>query len=158
MIRILLLLITAILLVGGTPAHALHPDCNVTMPCDTVASPTGRGWGHVRGAAPQTDHAIAEQALPHPAGCPRRAFCGCGAAVDLLGAPVRALWVAANWLKMPRAAPAPEMAAARRHHVMVLKQHIGGSVWLVADYNSGGGRSRLHARSISGFTVVNPRG
>jgi hypothetical protein len=49
------------------------------------------------------------------------------------------------------------MAAARRGHVFVLKQHIQGNTWLVYDANSGGGKARMHARSISGFTIVYPR-
>lgn len=34
--------------------------------------------------------------LPHPPGCPRRAFCGCGAAVEVFGRPIRSLWLAAR--------------------------------------------------------------
>jgi hypothetical protein len=95
--------------------------------------------------------------LPHPDGCPRRAFCGCGAAVRLFGKPIRDLWLAANWFRFPRAAPAPGMAAVRRHHVFVLEQHLGGNTWLVYDANSGRGRTQRHARSIAGYVVVNPR-
>jgi hypothetical protein len=50
------------------------------------------------------------------------------------------------------------MAAVRSHHVMVLISHVGGSDWLVHDGNSGGGLTREHVRSISGYTVVNPQG
>lgn len=97
------------------------------------------------------------QYLPHPAGCPSRAFCGCGAATEVFGSPVRSLWLAAAWYRFPRSHPAPGTVAVRRHHVFVLRQHLGGSTWLVADHNSGGRKSRLHARSISGYTIVNPR-
>jgi hypothetical protein len=48
------------------------------------------------------------------------------------------------------------MAAARRGHVFVLKQHIRGSIWLVFDANSGGRKTRMHPRSIAGFVIVNP--
>ena len=41
---------------------------------------------------------------------------------------------------------------------MVLEQHISGDIWLVHDSNSGGGRTRLHLRSIAGYTIVNPMG
>lgn len=92
-----------------------------------------------------------------PAGCPHR-FCGCGASLHLFGRIIPALNLAANWLRFPRAAPAPNMAAARRGHVMVLKRHLGGNVWLVHDSNSGGGKTRLHARSIAGFVIVDPSG
>ncbi|ULL01716.1 hypothetical protein FJV43_03545 [Bradyrhizobium sp. I71] len=97
------------------------------------------------------------QILPHPAGCPRRAFCGCGAAVRLFGSPVRSLWLAAAWFKFPRAAPAPGTVAVRRHHVFVLESHLGGATWLAYDANSGGHATRLHARSIAGYVIVNPR-
>lgn len=92
----------------------------------------------------------------HPPGCPRRAFCGCGASAFLFGTPVRNLFLASNWLKLPRATPAPRMAAARRGHVFVLLEHREGSVWKVYDANSGGGKTRIHYRSIAGFTIVNP--
>ena len=50
------------------------------------------------------------------------------------------------------------MAAARSGHVMVLMSHVGGNDWLVHDGNSGGGLTREHVVSISGYTIVNPRG
>ncbi len=92
-----------------------------------------------------------------PAGCPHR-FCGCGASLHLFGRIVPGLNLAANWLRFPRAAPAPKMVAARRGHVFVLEQHIGGDVWLAYDANSGGHQTRLHARSIAGYVIVNPMG
>jgi len=103
--------------------------------------------------------AMADSILPHPAGCPARQFCGCGVAVAVFGAPVRALWLAAEWpRRFPRAPPAPGMVAARAHHVMLLRQHIEGSIWVVYDPNSGRHRTREHARSIAGYTIVNPHG
>ena len=95
--------------------------------------------------------------LPHPAGCPARAFCGCGAALRVFGHQVRELWLAANWFRFPRTAPAPGKAAVRRHHVFVLEQHIAGSIWLVYDANSGRHQTRLHPRSIAGYAIVDPR-
>jgi len=50
------------------------------------------------------------------------------------------------------------MAAARCGHVTALVKGIHGDTWLVHDGNSGGGKTRLHARSIAGFTIVNPSG
>jgi hypothetical protein len=101
--------------------------------------------------------------VAHPAGCPWRAFCGCGAVERLkavwgvaLKKP-RELWLAANWFRFPRSAPAPGMVAVRRHHVFVLEQHLGGDKWLAFDANSGGHRTRIHARSIAGYVIVNPR-
>ena len=99
---------------------------------------------------------FSEAFLPHPAGCPARAFCGCGAAVEVFGVAKRSLWLAAAWFHFPHTSPAPGMVAVRSHHVFVLRQHIEGSVWLIADYNSGGHQSRLHERSIAGYVIVNP--
>lgn len=92
-----------------------------------------------------------------PAGCPH-AFCGCGASLYVFGRIIPSLNLAANWLRFERTAPAPDMVAARRGHVFVLKSHIAGNTWLVHDSNSGRGRTRIHPRSIAGYTIVNPRG
>lgn len=94
----------------------------------------------------------------HPVSCPRVAFCGCGAAVRVFGHSVRELWLASNWFRFPRAAPAPGMAAVRAHHVFVLEADLGGGVWQVYDANSGHHATRVHPRSIAGYTIVNPHG
>lgn len=96
--------------------------------------------------------------VSHPAGCPRSLFCGCGAAVEVFGRPIRELWLAANWLRYPRTSPAPGMVAARHGHVMVLRAQAGGNNWVVYDANSGGGATRVHVRSLAGYTIVNPHG
>lgn len=137
------------------PFDIMRP-CGMFEMAEPVRAALARRVRLDRGAASAIG--LAAQMLSHPSGCPRRAFCGCGASVEVFGRPIRNLFLAANWLRFPRAAPAPGMAAARRGHVFVLRQHIGGSTWLVADHNSGGRRSRLHARSISGFAIVDPRG
>src|ERR1700721_4187666 len=100
-------------------------------------------------------HYGASEIVAHPAGCPRSLFCGCGASVRIFGHSVRQLWLAANWFKFPRGVPAPGMAAVRRHHVFVLERAISGDVWLTYDANSGGHATRLHARSIVGYTIAN---
>jgi hypothetical protein len=150
-----------------------HPDCNVTMPCEGVA-PSARGEAIAKdigfGAAQKVYAPKPARSAPrparisgpaqvvgHPPGCPSRAFCGCGAAVRVFGSPIRSLWLAANWLKFPRTAPAPGMVAARRGHVFVLEQYISGSTWLAYDANSGRRQTRIHARSIAGFVIVNPK-
>lgn len=92
-----------------------------------------------------------------PAGCPS-SFCGCGAALRVFGRIVPELNLASNWLRFPRTSPAPGMVAARRGHVFVLEQHVGGDVWMAYDANSGGRATRIHARSLRGYTIVNPRG
>lgn len=94
--------------------------------------------------------------LPHPPGCPWKAFCACGAAVEVFGKPIRALWPARAWYKFPKTSPAAGMVAVRNHHVFVLKQHIESNIWLAIDHNSGDHRSRLHAVSIAGYKIVNP--
>lgn len=92
-----------------------------------------------------------------PSGCPT-AYCGCGAALEVFGKIIPALNLAANWLRFPRTAPAPGMVAARRGHVFVLKSEIKPGIWLVHDSNSGRHLTRIHARSIAGYVIVNPRG
>jgi hypothetical protein len=96
------------------------------------------------------------QIVAHPAGCPRRAFCGCGAALDRFGRHVRDLWLARNWFRFPRTAAAPGMVAVSRRHVFVIRELRGGNTVLAYDANSGGGKTRLHVRSLKGFVVVNP--
>ena len=96
--------------------------------------------------------------VSHPAGCPARLFCGCGAAVRVFGHSIRELWLARAWYRFPRSAPAPGAAAVRRHHVMVLESHVSGNVWTVYDANSGHRATQIHQRSIAGYTIVNPRG
>src|ERR1700691_595017 len=68
------------------------------------------------------------QILPHPAGCPAHAFCGCGASIEVYGHSVRELWLASNWYKFPRSEPMPGAAMVRNHHVAILRQHIEGSI------------------------------
>jgi len=158
----------AILLCLVPGAEARHrkiaiadPGCNVVFPCEGVV-PSARGEAVVRamhgfGSAQKVYAPRAQGTIvAHPAGCPATAFCGCGAAVRVFGAPIRALWLAANWFRFPRAAPAPGMVAVRRHHVMVLEADLGGGVWRVYDANSGRHLTRIHARSIAPYTIVDP--
>jgi hypothetical protein len=93
-----------------------------------------------------------------PEGCPH-AFCGCEASRYLFGTIRADLNLASSWIrKFPRTYPAPGKAAVRNHHVMVLMSHVDGSDWLVHDGNSGGGLTRDHVRSISGYMIVDPQG
>lgn len=92
-----------------------------------------------------------------PPGCPKR-FCGCFASLEVFGTIKPHLNLAKNWLQFPRTSPAPGMVAARPGHVFVLMSHVKGNQWLVKDGNSGGGLTRQHIRSISGFRIVNPHG
>lgn len=101
---------------------------------------------------------MASGVVPNPSGCPARLFCGCGAAVRVFGSPIRSLWAAASWYKFPRSAPSPGMVAVRRHHVFVLEADQGNGQWTVYDANSGRGLTRIHTRSIAGYSIVNPHG
>lgn len=96
--------------------------------------------------------------VEHPAGCPSRSFCGCGASIEVFGRNIRELWLAANWFKFPPASPAPGMVAVRNHHVFVIRQVLGGGRVLAYDANSGGHRTRIWVRSLAGYSVRNPRG
>jgi hypothetical protein len=154
------------------------PECNVTMPCDfSYAQPrherTFRSPPNPRSSlqayratqltvtdaagAPTTSISGARIVGSRPAGCPS-SFCGCGAALRVFGRFVPELNLAANWLRFPRTSPAPGMVAARRGHVFVLEQHLEGDTWMAYDANSGGHATRMHARSLRGYTIVNPRG
>ncbi|WP_165405814.1 hypothetical protein [Bradyrhizobium genosp. SA-3] len=148
------------------------PECNVTMPCDFSYSQTRRertsrsslqayrstqltvtDAGGTAAASVSGTRIIGGR----PAGCPS-SFCGCGAALRVFGRVVPELNLAVNWLRFPRTSPAPGMVAARRGHVFVLERHLGGDIWMAYDANSGGHTTRMHARSLRGYTVVNPRG
>ena len=136
------ILLIAVLALAASPAHARKNHSRHHHSHQTVLAYGQASYG--------------ETMLPHPAGCPARAFCGCGAAVEVFGSAIKSLWPAAAWFKFPHASPAPGMVGVRSHHVFVLRQHIEGSVWLVDDYNSGGHQSRRHARDISGYSTRNP--
>lgn len=150
-------------------------ECNVTMPCDfSYSSQTlnqrkgvqyslrtyrSKQLAVVAGTSTATLDSPASTRIVggRPSGCPS-SFCGCAAALHLFGRIVPELNLAANWLRFPRTSPAPGMVAARHGHVFVLEQHIGGDVWMAYDGNSGGHTTRIHARSLRGYTIVNPRG
>lgn len=98
------------------------------------------------------------EVVPHPQGCPKRLFCGCGVSVKIFGKPIRELFLARNWFKFPKAKPAPGMVAVRRNHVMVIQAIDANGNAIVYDPNSGGHKTRVHERSLAGFVVVNPYG
>lgn len=153
---IALVLLTATASQAEPKKIVAHPDCGITMPCDGVY-PSPRGLKIAQAMRfGRAQNVYQGTIVPHPEGCPRKAFCGCGASVHLFGKPVRELFLARNWFKFPKASPAPGTAAVRQHHVFVLKEHVGGSNWIVYDANSGGRQTRLHVRSIAGYTIVSP--
>src|SRR5215831_5297966 len=128
--------------------------------------------GHRRSGAPTSAHVILRPAPPviagsavvaHPAGCPAVAFCGCGVARWIFGridGGMRPLWVAANWLRFPPAAPAPGMVAVHRggHHVLAIIDYLGDGRALAYDPNSGGHLTRRHVVSLAAYRVVDPHG
>lgn len=148
-----------------SPAKAT--ECNVTMPCDlfTSQSPRASFALHTERRSRQSQRTTAQVVAINvghgqivsgrPSGCPN-AFCGCGASIRVFGRIVPELNLASNWLRFPRTTPAPGMVAARRGHVFVLEQHVAGDTWMAYDANSGGRATRIHARSLRGYAVVNP--
>lgn len=91
-----------------------------------------------------------------PAGCPH-AYCGCGLR-KYLGLSDKRLNLAINWARLfPRvASPRAGVAAVRNGHVMYIERSVGNGRWMVRDYNSGGGLSRLHVRDVRGYVYVDP--
>ena len=123
----------------------------------------GRSYRRVR-RAPSLD-ANGNRAAPvyqdtsiggRPAGCPH-AYCGCGLR-KYLGLADKRLNLASNWARLfpHEATPRAELAAVRNHHVMYIEASAGDGLWLIRDYNSGGGLSRVHVRDVRGYVFVNP--
>jgi hypothetical protein len=92
-----------------------------------------------------------------PDGCPH-AYCGCGLRKYLGLSDVR-LNLASNWARLlPReSGPRAGLAAVRNHHVMYIESAASNGQWVIRDYNSGGGLSRVHVRDLRGYVFVNPR-
>lgn len=103
---------------------------------------------------------VERQVVAHPAGCPHVRFCGCGVSLYLLGKVVTrgGLAIAANWLKLPEAAPGPRMAAARHGHVFAIIRMLSPTVALAYDPNGGRHQTYIRAQSIVGYKIVNPHG
>jgi hypothetical protein len=93
-----------------------------------------------------------------PDGCPH-AYCGCGLR-KYLGLSDKRLNLASNWARLfsHEAAPRPGLAAVRSGHVMYIESAAGNGQWVLRDYNSGGGLSRVHVRDLRGYVFVNPHG
>lgn len=91
-----------------------------------------------------------------PPGCPGL-FCGCALSLKIFGKIIPRLNLAGNWLSFPRTSPVPGAVAANRRHVFQLLSHVEGNIWQVWDANSGGRLTRIHNRSIAGYTTVMPK-
>lgn len=127
------------IMVTATSAHARHHK----KPTRTV---------HI-------SHIDADQIIGgRPAGCPHR-YCGCGLR-KYLGISDTRLNLAWNWARLfPREhSPRPGLAAVRKGHVMYIEASAGNGQFLIRDYNSGRGLSRLHVRDVRGYVFVNPHG
>ena len=112
----------------------------------------------VRTTTPPSEWGSSERIVYHPAGCPRSAFCGCGASVRIFGHPVRDLYLASNWFRFPHASPGPGMVAVRNHHVFVIESvNADGSV-VAYDANSGHHQTRIHTIPLRGYSVRDPHG
>ncbi len=92
-----------------------------------------------------------------PSGCPH-SYCGCGLR-KYLGLSDTRFNLASNWARLLPREPGPRagLAAVRNHHVMYIEAAAGNGQWLIRDYNSGGGLSRVHVRDVRGYIFVNPR-
>lgn len=97
-----------------------------------------------------------EGIVSHPSGCPRSAFCGCGASVRIFGHPVRNLYLARNWFQFPHASPSSGMVAVRNHHVFVIESVNSDGTVVAYDANSGHHQTRIHTISLNGYSVRNP--
>jgi hypothetical protein len=91
-----------------------------------------------------------------PSGCPH-SYCGCGLRMYLGLSDLR-LNLASNWARLfpHESAPRAGLAAVRSGHVMYIEAAAGSGQWLIRDYNSGGGLSRVHVRDVRGYAFVNP--
>jgi hypothetical protein len=116
----------------------------------TVVDATGNA------AVAMTDAGTVIGARPND--CPH-AYCGCGLR-KYLGLSDKRLNLASNWARLlPReSGPRPGVAAVRSGHVMYIEAAAGNGRWLIRDYNSGGGLSRMHVRDVRGYVFVNPHG
>lgn len=156
-LAVFLLLATAAEARPRAPTVA-HDDCGISMPCEGVR-PSARGQEIARQMRFGRARNVYSGSVvgSRPAGCPRR-YCGCALSIRKFGKQVSGLNLAANWRRFPRAAPAGGKVAVRSGHVFELLEHVEGSVWKVWDPNSGGGKTRVHHRSIAGYAVVDPAG
>ena len=104
--------------------------------------------------------AYAGEIVSHPPGCPRVAFCGCGAAVEVFGGngrEHRELWPASAWFAFAPTTPAPGMVAVRPHHVFVIRRVLDALNVIAYDANSGSHLTRVHEVSLRGYSVRDPR-
>jgi hypothetical protein len=149
------IVIAGLLYIATFPAHSQPITCDQRGCSDWAGA--NRSFNKTRASkAPIETAAVIVGG--RPAGCPR-AYCGCGVSLKVFGKIIPELNLALNWKrKFPRTSPAPGMVAARSGHVFYIKEVIDNSTVIAYDPNSGGGKTRIHERSLRGYTVVNPHG
>lgn len=96
--------------------------------------------------------------LPHPADCPRVAYCACGVAWELGLPNSRSLWPVSAWRQFPRDIARPNnVVFAHYSHLALLKRQISGTVWEIHNYNGQNHRSTVQIKDIAGMEIRNPR-
>jgi len=147
--------------ISAAEARPRQTRVAIPSPSHCVPDNLGRVICSGSGGSIQRDAGVSDGAVivgGRPAGCPRR-YCGCGVSLKVFGRIIPELNLAANWLrKFPRTHAAAGMVAARRGHVFYIKAYNGDGTALAYDPNSGGGKTRIHVRSLRGYTVVDPNG
>ena len=134
------------------PRGTMRPLTAIAIVLALTATATAKHRHHARIYSTDTG-----TILPHPYGCPRIAFCGCGVSVKVFGRPVRSLFPAAAYYRFPRAPAAPGMVAIWSHHVAYIEALDANGNAVLYDPNSGGHQTRRHLASLAGATIVNPR-
>lgn len=140
---------------NATPRHS-HRSNQETTNC--YANPNCSPYGGETQVVTRTGRTYAYDGtvLPHPAGCPRRLFCGCGVAVKVFGEPRRDLWPASAWLRFARTTAGPGMVVVWNHHVAYIESVDSNGNAVLYDPNGGRGLTWRHTRSIRGLPVVDP--
>ena len=137
--------------------HQVHPECNVTMPCENVVTSSRgqrvilaqRGFG-----SPVTTYTPPSTVSSHGSSGPRPSrWCG-WYLQQKTGVTSRGTGLNLNqaiaWARVGRPSePAPGAVVVWRHHVGLLVSKLDRGLWVVHSGNDGNA-VRTRARSISG--------
>src|SRR3954465_8275017 len=147
------LIIAGVLFASIAPVHAEPGDVRYFR---QDISPMIRGDGR---SSSQTVGEVAgsrSQACINPA-TRGKLTCGCELSLKLFGKIVPDLMLASNWRKsFAPTSPGNGAVAVRPGHVLLVMDHVGGSIYRVWDPNSGGGQTRIHERNLAGWSFVDP--
>lgn len=149
-----LIAVAALLCLFSSAAHAAPESlqrCSDGSYRQTCGQPEKRIQSHQKVRAGRPD---GQGVVAHPAGCPRRLFCGCGVSVKAFGRPIRELYLASNYGDYFNAGLfGPGNAAWRPGHVVYI---LGGtqSDALVYDPNSGRRQTRIHHLDLSRYLIA----